>query len=234
MGRHGWCIIPRWQGPFPRKSVRESGPGPTGSGAVDEVQPWASLLVNRRIEIKYEASCRRWFVLGGDHTMRKFAVLAVMAALIVPSAAFAVTGTIQATANVLTPLSVSTDLRALDFGDVFPGLNKSIAFTDGTSGKWQIGGEAAKEIQLAFTLPAALDNGGILMPISFSATDAAYFGTDVVGSAVAFDPSGGSTENLDAAGTGFVWLGGTVQPTANQAAGVYAATVSLDVVYTGN
>jgi hypothetical protein len=191
------------------------------------------VLVNRRIEIKYEASRRRWFVLGGDHTMRKFAVLAVITALIVPSAAFAVTGTIQATANVLTPLSVSTNLRALDFGDVFPGLNKPIAFGDATSGKWSIAGEGIKEIQMSFTLPSALSNAGILMPISFSATDAAYFGTDVIGSAVAFDPNAGSTENL-VAGTGFVWLGGTVAPTAGQAAGVYAATVSLDVVYTGN
>ena len=167
--------------------------------------------------------------------MRKFAVLAVMAALIVPSAAFAVTGSIQATANVLTPLSVSTDLRALDFGDVFPGLNKSIAFTDGTSGKWQIAGEAAKEIQLSFTLPTDLSNAGILMPISFSATDAAYFATDAAGSGVAFDPNAGSTEFLDGTvGSGFVWLGGTVAPAANQAAGLYAATVILDVVYTGN
>ena len=158
-----------------------------------------------------------------------------MAALIVPSAAFAVTGTVQATANVLTPLSVSTDLRALDFGDVFPGLPKSIAFTDGTSGKWQIDGEVAKEIQLNFTLPTDLSNGGILMPISFTATDAAYFATDVIGSAVAFDPGAGSTANLDAgAGTGFVWLGGTVSPTAVQPAGIYSATLSLDVVYTGN
>jgi hypothetical protein len=166
--------------------------------------------------------------------MRKFAVLAVITALIVPSAAFAVTGTIQATANVLTPLSVSTNLRALDFGDVFPGLNKPIAFGDATSGKWSIAGEGIKEIQMSFTLPTDLSNAGILMPISFSATDAAYFGTDVIGSAVAFDPNAGSTENLAGAGTGFVWLGGTVAPGAGQVAGVYAATVSLDVVYTGN
>lgn len=167
--------------------------------------------------------------------MRKFAVLAVMAALIVPSAAFAVTGTVQATANVLTPLTVSTDLRALDFGDVFPGLNKSIAFTDATSGKWSIAGEAGKEIQVSFTLPTDLSNAGILMPITFAATDAAYFNADVIGSAVAFDPGAGSTELLEgAAGTGFVWLGGTVQPNGTQPAGVYSATLSLDVVYTGN
>ena len=160
--------------------------------------------------------------------MKKLAVLAVVAAMIVPTAAFAVTGTIQATANVLTPLTVSTDLRALDFGNVFPGVNKSIAYTDATSGKWDIAGALGAEIQLTFTLPANLSDGTNNLPISYSATDA-------VGSAVAFDPSAGSTENLDGgAGTGFVWLGGTVAPTPAQPAGVYSATVSLDVVYTGN
>jgi hypothetical protein len=167
--------------------------------------------------------------------MKKLAVLAVVAAMIVPTAAFAVTGTIQATANVLTPLTVSTDLRALDFGDVFPGVNKSIAYDAATSGKWDIAGALGAEIQLTFTLPANLSDGTNNLPISFAAGDAAYFGTDVVGSAVAFDPAAGSTENLDGgAGTGFVWLGGTVAPTPAQPAGGYSATVTLDVVYTGN
>jgi hypothetical protein len=167
--------------------------------------------------------------------MKKLAALAVVVAMIVPTAAFAVTGTVQATANVLTPLTVSTDLRALDFGDVFPGVNKSIAYNAATSGKWDIAGAPGAEIQLSFTLPGNLSFGGNNLPISFATTDAAYFATDVVGSASAFDPSAGSTENLDGgAGTGYVWLGGTVAPTPAQAAGVYSATVSLDVVYTGN
>lgn len=167
--------------------------------------------------------------------MKKLAALAVVVALVAPTAAFAVTGTIQATANVLTPLSVSTDLRPLDFGDVFPGVNKSVAYTDGTSGKWQIAGQAGAEVQMTFTLPANLSDGTNNLPISFANTDAAYFGADAVGSAVAFDPNGGSTEFLNGvSGDGFVWLGGTVAPGPGQPAGVYAATVSLDVVYTGN
>ncbi len=167
--------------------------------------------------------------------MKKLAVLAVIAAMVLPTAAFAVTGTIQATANVLTPLSVSTDLRALDFGDVFPGVNKSIAIADATSGKWQITGATSAEVQMSFTLPVNLINGVNTLPISFNATDAAYYTADAVGFAVAFDPAAGSTDNLNgASGEGFVWLGGTVAPAVNQVAGSYAATVSLDVVYTGN
>ena len=91
--------------------------------------------------------------------MKKLAALAVVAAMIVPTAAFAVTGTIQATANVLTPLSVSTNLRALDFGDVFPGVSKSIATSAATSGQWQIGGAANAEVQMTFTLPSKFGFG---------------------------------------------------------------------------
>ena len=167
--------------------------------------------------------------------MKKLAALAIVAAMIVPTAAFAVTGTIQATANVLTPLSVSTDLRALDFGDVFPGVNKSITTSGATSGLWQIAGAANAEVQMTFTLPANLSDGTNNLPISFSALDAAYNQTNAIGGAIAFDPAGGYTDRLEAtAGDGFVWLGGTVAPGGAQPAGVYFATVSLDVVYTGN
>jgi hypothetical protein len=167
--------------------------------------------------------------------MKKLAALAVVAAMIVPTAAFAVTGTIQATANVLTPLSVSTDARALDFGDVFPGVAKSITPAAGTSGLWQIAGNANAEVQMAFTLPTDLSDGTNNMPISFGATDAAYHDANVIGSAVSFDPSGTYTDRLEATtGDGFVWLGGTVNPGPVQPAGNYSATVSLDVVYTGN
>jgi len=166
--------------------------------------------------------------------MKRILAAAIVMALIMPASAFAVSGTINATANVLTPLSVTSGLRDLDFGDVFPGLNKSIALTDATSGKWRIDGESSKEVQMSFTLPANLSFGANTMPISFSANDAGWFATDVVGSAVPFDPAGGDTEVLSILGQGFVWLGGTVSPAANQAAGVYSATVSLDVVYTGN
>ena len=167
--------------------------------------------------------------------MKRILTVAIVLALLAPSAAFAVTGTIQATANVLNALTVSNNLRTLDFGDVFPGAAKSIAFSDATSGKWQIDGELNAEVQMSFTLPAALTQGANNLPISFGVTDAGYFATDAVFSAVQFDPNTGTTDRLDAAaGTGFVWLGGTVTPGAVQAPGIYNAVVSLDVVYTGN
>ncbi len=67
--------------------------------------------------------------------MNRILAAAVIVAFIAPTSAFAVTGTINATANVPTPLSVTSNLCDLNFGDVFPGLNKSIACSDATSGK---------------------------------------------------------------------------------------------------
>jgi hypothetical protein len=167
--------------------------------------------------------------------MKRILTVAVAAALLLPTVAFAVSGTITATANVLTPLSVTSNLRDLNFGDVFPGLNKSVAWSDATSGQWRIDGEAGKEVQMAFTLPANLNSGPNSMPISFAATDAAWNTTNSTAGAATFDPASGATELLDG-GTGqlFVFLGGTVSPAPTQAAGVYTGTVLLDVVYTGN
>ena len=168
--------------------------------------------------------------------MRKIlATLVVLSIALGATSAFAVTGDITATANVLQPLSVSNNLRDLDFGDVFPGVNKSIAYTDFSSGKWQATGEAGKEVAMSFTLPANLVSGVNTMPINFGANDAAWNTADAVGAATSFDPAAGATEFLDAAtGNMYVWVGGTVAPAGAQAAGVYSATITLDVVYTGN
>jgi len=169
--------------------------------------------------------------------MRRILAAAVLVALVMPvSSAFAVTGDVTGRTNVLIPISVTTDLRILDFGDVFPGINKSVAYTDAVNGgKWQVTGEPGKEIDMTFTLPGNLINGLDALPIVFSNADGAWHPTDVVGSATVFDPSLGETQFLDGgAGTMFLWIGGTVQPAPTQPAGVYTAAIMVDVVYTGN
>lgn len=168
--------------------------------------------------------------------MRKILGIAVTLGLVLGAAsALAVTGDIQATANVLTPLSVTNNLRDLEFGDVFPGLSKSIAYDAATSGKWRVDGELGKEVDITFALPANLVSGGNSLPIAFGANDAAWSTVDVVGGATTFDPAAGATEFLDAAsGEMYVWIGGTVNPAPTQAGGFYQATITMDVVYTGN
>ncbi len=142
--------------------------------------------------------------------------------------------TIQATANVLTPLTVTAG-ASLVFGDVFPGVNESVAITDAGAGSWSVAGQTDAEVTLTFTLPANLASGGNTMPIVFGATDAGYNTTAAPGSATTFDPAGGATADLSADATGvlYIWIGGTVQPATNQAAGGYSAGVTLTVDYTG-
>ena len=51
-------------------------------------------------------------------------------------------GSIQALANVLAPITVAAG-QNLDFGNVTPGVNKTVAVTDATSGRFDATGQAS-------------------------------------------------------------------------------------------
>jgi hypothetical protein len=143
-----------------------------------------------------------------------------------------VSGSIAANATVQTPLTV-TGANSLDFGNVFPGVNKTIdAVTGGaSSGRFDVAGQGSAQVNIDFILPTNLVNGGNNLAIG--SWTAARFGTNTQASGVSFNPTGTETTNLDAAGTLFVWLGGQVSPTAAQVAGLYTANVTMTVAYTG-
>lgn len=161
--------------------------------------------------------------------------LVALAVLLLPAALMAQpnNATIQATATVLTPLTVTAGPN-LDFGaNVFPGVNVSVLPTDATAGRFDLGGVANAEVDLDFgTLPAQLIGTGDNLTISFSATDAGH-GTSQPAQ-TPFDPSTGDLANLDGSGLLSVWIGGTVAPRADQSAGAYQADITLTVNYTGN
>jgi hypothetical protein len=136
---------------------------------------------------------------------------------------------ITATATVQTPINVSAG-QQLDFGNVFPGVNKTIAATDLTNGgRFDVTGQASTPVTLSFTLPATLSSGGNTMPIVNFTGVHAQVATQAGG--VAFTPSAGANPTLGATGLLFVWVGAQVQPATNQAAGVYSANVTMTVVY---
>lgn len=175
---------------------------------------------------------RRWWMRTVSGAIGLALVLMVAAA----AQAQPNSATIQATANVLTPLAVTAGDN-LTFGDVFPGVNASVAITDaGAAGTWSVTGVTSAEVTLSFTLPANLVSGGNTMPIVFGASDAGHNTTNAAGGATTFDPAGGATTDLstDATGVLYVWIGGTVQPATNQALGAYSGDVTLTVDYTGN
>ncbi|MDT8342051.1 MAG: DUF4402 domain-containing protein [Longimicrobiales bacterium] len=137
---------------------------------------------------------------------------------------------IQATANVLTPLTVTAG-NPLAFGDVFPGVAKTIAPVDAGVGSFGIVGETGAEVTLNFgTLPTQLSSGANTLPISFPSGSAAH-GDGAAD--VTFDPNSVETTNL--IGTALsVFIGGTVTPAVAQPAGAYSGNITLTVAYTGN
>ena len=122
-------------------------------------------------------------------------------------------------------------VRPLTFGIVFPGVPSHILRTDPAgSGEFSIRGERFLGVLLQFTLPGSLTGpGGAAMPVSFGAGDAG-FSTTTIGAQAGFNPNGGGTAQLSKSGQGSVFLGGTAQPTAGQAAGAYTGIVVLTVI----
>jgi len=137
---------------------------------------------------------------------------------------------ITATASVQTPINV-VGAQQLNFGNVFPGVNKTVAATDLTNaGRFDVTGQASTPVTLSFTLPATLSSGGgNTMPIVSFTGEYALVATQVGG--FLFAPAAGANPTLSGTGALFVWVGAQVQPATNQVAGVYTASVTMTVVY---
>lgn len=150
--------------------------------------------------------------------------------VMVPYQALSVQSSIQALANVMASLAVA-GANDLDFGDVTPGVNKSVDnLTSALAGQWDIAGNGAEEVLMSFiALPAQLVSGANVL----NATYLGSTGTLQATSIPIPNLAAGATTNL-VGGVLSVWIGGTVYPTAVQAGGAYTATITLDVTLTGN
>jgi hypothetical protein len=136
---------------------------------------------------------------------------------------------ITATASVQTPINV-VGAQQLNFANVFPGVNKTVAATDlVNAGRFDVTGQANTPVTLSFTLPATLSSGGNTMPI------VSYTGVHAPDNAqttpTVFTPASGATPTLNGSGALWVWIGAQVQPATNQAAGIYTGSITMTVVY---
>ncbi len=138
---------------------------------------------------------------------------------------------IAATATVVTPITV-TGTAPLAFGNVFQGVNRTIAFSDATSGRFSLTGYLGSQVALTFTLPTTLASGANTMPIN--TYDVRVNGTNVTAGATALTVISGTPVNSNfVAGNLFVFVGGRVVPAAAQAAGAYTGSIVLAAAYTG-
>lgn len=126
----------------------------------------------------------------------------------------------------------------LSFGDIFPGIPKTISkTTPGSAAEFFISGTAGSEVAIDFVLPAYMNSGGHNMQMVFRETDCA------LDSSATPDQTNPGSNNLDPWHTityrlgsnGLtVWLGGMVVPKLMQKKGSYSAVIVLTVAYTGN
>lgn len=134
------------------------------------------------------------------------------------------TAQIQALAEVLSPIDVTAGVD-LDFGQVLPGVATQVLPVDG--GTFTVSGALNQDVIVDFTLPLTLLDGALSMPVTFDA------GYGAGAPDTALDPNVDVTVGLGATGGWDVFLGGTVLPAIDQAAGIYAGTVTLTVAYPG-
>ena len=91
-------------------------------------------------------------------------------------------------------------------------------------------GQPNANISLSLTLPTQLVSGTNLLPVG-SWTGRHNIQLNGPGSAPTFNPVTGVNTTFSATGFRYVFLGGTVTPAANQAAGFYSAVATLTVAY---
>jgi hypothetical protein len=136
---------------------------------------------------------------------------------------------IQATATVLSAVTVTAG-NDLQFGNVTPGVAKTVGIADAGAGRFDVIKAATQGVTLSFTLPTDLTSGANNLPIgswtggwNTSATPAG---------ATTFTPSPAGTNTAATAGTTIsVYVGATVSPAAAQVAGSYTGDVTMSVVY---
>lgn len=163
--------------------------------------------------------------------MRTARLAALAAFLVLPAFASAQSATVTATATVVTPLVV-TGTAGLAFGNVFQGVNKTVLFSDATSGRFSISGFGISQVAMTFTLPATLASGANTLPID--TYDIRSNGTNVTAGATALTVTSGVPVNANLVGGNlFLFVGGRVLPAAAQAQGAYTGNIVLAAAYTG-
>lgn len=125
-------------------------------------------------------------------------------------------------------------LNNLSFGTVVIGrdFQKRIPFTNNDAARALIDGLSHGEsISMMFYLPSDLFSGGHRLQIQFDGTSAAWSQYNDPANATSFNPN--STLRLSSAalmtGRLYLWLGGTIQVSPQQASGQYGGDIRVQV-----
>ena len=124
-----------------------------------------------------------------------------------------------------------TRIRDLTFGPVIVGVPTSIGPSHPVrSGQYRLTAPLLRNVRFQFTLPTRLDGpSGSRLTISFGGNDALAIGQGPTSQPVTFDPKVQQTFQIVSSTTIFVFIGGTVTPTATQRVGNYTGTITFTV-----
>lgn len=169
-------------------------------------------------------------------------VLVLLAAVAAPRLAQAqVSALITASADVNNTALTIANQQGILFGTVVAGTPTTInPQTSASAGFFVIQGARRAEISITFTLPAELraGTGPYTIPLTFGATSACGRDRLPQGGCTLFNPATGLVDRIRNQAPPnnhyHIWLGGTISPAAGQVGGVYTATVTMTVTYTGN
>ena len=125
--------------------------------------------------------------------------------------------------------------QGLTFGTMWSGQPAQVSRQDPLrSGQIELRGMRLTDVQVTFSLPAALAGpGGAQLPLSFGANDGGVGTSSAITAATGFDPRLSHVARFSDNGRLYLFLGGTALPGAGQTAGAYTATVTVTVAYTG-
>ena len=122
-------------------------------------------------------------------------------------------------------------LRQLEFGALIDGVEASLRPVDGkATAMFEIIAPAGTNVQLNFTLPAALTGeGGGRVALTFGSQSAAYSVSESSLDLIAFDPRAPFTLKLPASGRVVVLIGGSARSSRQLSSGRYTSSLSLSV-----
>ena len=130
-------------------------------------------------------------------------------------------------------ICVSTSLsqqRYLDFGVVFPAVNKTIVETSPSAGLIALTSGPPTKLRITFSLPANMNSGTNIIPLTFTATKSTNSNDNIPGTP--FSPYTGVDHTFTTgANTVYLRLGGTITPSGTQAAGSYSGTIICYIMY---
>jgi hypothetical protein len=158
-------------------------------------------------------------------------VIGALALAVLAGDAAAQSARIVASATVERPLAVSG--VSLDFGNVFAGVKKRVAYHAAAGAKVSLIGVADADVNFSFSLPTELISGANALPIG--TWTGCHNTVDAAATCTTFTPSSSAaTARLSAElGTLYVFIGATVSPNGTQVQGSYTGSITITAAYTG-